>query len=266
MTDADDRRRVALHELAHGLTGRALGHHVRTIVTVPGVGKLGWCDHYPRTDLSPFEAALDHATILLAGEMGEWLVPAAVSVGRVVVVDDDRAAAVTTFVEALHLLSDREEAQSIYAMQTSGGDGLADHAKAEREAETVAYEEHALLFGYCTARARRIVGEQASLIVALLPDIVSRPVVTGDELEALIQACSGPECSRAAIEVTPSAAVPGDEATAGVSGVARAVQEVVTSANQFMNRSGPASPPVVPERPNAYNPDGSNIDSYPSEA
>jgi hypothetical protein len=185
---ADSRSRTVLHELAHALTGRALGWKVRTIVTVPGVDKLGWCDHYQRTDLSPLETALDRTTIYLAGDLGEMLVPAAVPVGRVEAVDDDQAAVDRSFVEALDLLSDHKEAQSIYAMQTSRGDGRTDGGKAEQEAAAVAYEERALLLGYCAARARRIVSEQAPLIVALLPHIVRRPVVTGDELEELIQA------------------------------------------------------------------------------
>jgi hypothetical protein len=73
-------------------------------------------------------------------------------------------------------------------MQHDGGNGLTDSENAERTAEAVGGEERALLFGYCAARARRIVGEQAALIVALLPDIVRRPVVIGDELEVLIEA------------------------------------------------------------------------------
>jgi hypothetical protein len=188
MTDTARHTRVVLHELAHALTGRALGWRVRTIVTVPGTDKLGWCDHHQRTDLSGFEAALDNITIYLAGELGEWLVPAVVPVGRIQPVDDDQDAVEMTLVDALNLLSDREEAASIYAMQTSGGSGLNDRDTAERQAQAIGGEERHYLGGYCAARARRLVGEQAALIVGLLPDVVRRPMVTGDELEVLIQA------------------------------------------------------------------------------
>lgn len=182
-----ERQRVALHELSHALVGRALGWRVRTIVTVPGVGKLGWCDHHERDDLSAFEAALDRTTILLAGEIGEFLVPTVVPLGYIEPIDDDLAVAERTFVEALDLLADRGEAASIYAMQSNGGDGLTDSDRAEQKAALVGGEERHWLYGYCSARARRIVGEQAALIVALLPAIVRGPLVTGGELEALIQ-------------------------------------------------------------------------------
>jgi len=71
--------------------------------------------------------------------------------------------------------------------RTSGGDGLTDRDKAEQQAASVGGEERHFLYGYCAARAHRIVREQAPLIVALLPDIVRRPLVTGDELEALVR-------------------------------------------------------------------------------
>lgn len=94
------------------------------------------------------------------------------------------------FVQALNLLADRGEAQSIYLMQTDPASGLTDHEKADEQAEAVGGEDRHYLFGYCAARARRIVGVQAALIVALVPEVVSRPVVTGEKLEALIQELS----------------------------------------------------------------------------
>ena len=112
--------------------------------------------------------------------------PGLVPVGYIEAIDDDMALAEMAFEEALDLLADRREAQSIYLVQTDGEPGSTDNEKAYREAEAAGGEERHILFALCAARARRIVSEQAALIVALLPDVVRRPFVTGDELEALI--------------------------------------------------------------------------------
>ena len=125
------------------------------------------------------------SAILLAGEIGEWLVPSVVPLGYIEPIDDDRSVAEITFIEALDLRS------------RGGGVDLraADRwprwpngqRQAEQQAASFDGEERHWLYGYCAARARRIVGEQAALIFALLPDIACRPLVTGDELEALIR-------------------------------------------------------------------------------
>jgi hypothetical protein len=175
----DDRVRVAAHELAHALTGRAQGWRIRSVSILPGASTKGTCEHHPRTDLGPFEAALGDTVTLLAGEMGEWIRPRS---GWHEPSDDeadiDRAAAV-----ALAALP-RDEAAFIAWSRTAPSTGD-DASQAEELAEIAGAERYAFLH-FAGARARRFVTELAPLIAALIPILLTRQLMSGDDIEAAI--------------------------------------------------------------------------------
>jgi len=189
MTDNGEHLRIVAHELGgHALTARSLGYRVRTVSTrrtVPGA-PAGWVDHVEVAET--FAGSVDKITILLAGEVGELLLRGQIPSGYWHDVDGDELLTESALTAALHLMDDQLEAGIIYMLQTDGRPGPNDRENAEREALAAAGEERAILLSLCAARARRIVAANAALAIALFPDVMLRPLLTGAELETLIAA------------------------------------------------------------------------------
>ena len=183
--DAQDLARVAAHELCHALVGRAQGWRIRSVSILPGIGTKGTCEHFPRTDLNPFEDALGDTVTLLAGEMGEWIVPRPGWHEP----SDDEAKIERAAAAALAALP-RDEAAFIAWMRTVPSTGN-DASKAGELAQIAGAERYAFLH-FAGARARRFVHELAPLIAALIPILLARLVMTGDDIEAAIQALADP--------------------------------------------------------------------------
>lgn len=175
------RRRTALHEAAHAVVGHALGDRVRLVVAASG---HGFVEFYPRTDLSPFEAAVRGCVSFLAGEAGERLAPVS---GYVEPVDDDAIAAATD--AALAALTDDDRTIARLALAaTTDPSARDDAAKAEAAAREVAGEEGPLLVRFAHATATRLVWGRAPAVLALAAELGSRPSLEGAAVESIIEA------------------------------------------------------------------------------
>lgn len=174
--------RVVVHELGHALVGRSLGWAVRTVVTVPGAHTSGWCEHFPKTGLSPLEEAADRVTTLLAGEAAALMVPMS---GYLEDVDGCAERAEKLARAALDRLP-AEDGSFVYSIQADTKLTPTDREKAERDAQEAAGEEHDLFLAFCAARARRLVAANVRLFSALVPVALANPILTGDDVEQAI--------------------------------------------------------------------------------
>jgi hypothetical protein len=183
------RRRTAIHEAAHAVVGYALGWRIRTVVATPGGGRLGFCEHHRREDLSPMALAVDDVTIIAAGWIGEMLEPMS---GYFAPVDDDEAAIARAVDEALEALPP-DDGGFVFAMLTDTGPNVGtDETRQEAialavVAEESAVEERALFLAFCRARATRFVCAHVPAILALAEELLRRPILDGPAAEAIIR-------------------------------------------------------------------------------
>jgi hypothetical protein len=182
--------RTVIHELGHALVGRSLGWPVRTVVTTPSAHNTsGWCEHYPRTSLSPLELAADEITVYLAGEIAGHMVPLD---GFLEDVDGCAERAEQTAHAALERLP-VDEASFVAYVQTDTRLTTGDLQRADSIAKEAAGEEFALFLAFCAARARRLVAANVPLIEVLLPVALASPILSGDDVERAIEAARQPE-------------------------------------------------------------------------
>ncbi|HUW15901.1 MAG TPA: hypothetical protein VMW94_02385 [Actinomycetes bacterium] len=184
-TTTSDLPPTAAHELAHALVGRAQGWRIRSISILRGGGAWGRAEHFPRTDLSAFEDALGNAVICLAGDLGGMLVGAPDG-WREPEVD---AADIERIAETVLAALPADERAFLAWVRTAPSTGN-DATKAEALAEAAGAEKAAFLY-FARERSRRLVTELAPMIGALIPTLVERRLMTGDQLEEAITALAG---------------------------------------------------------------------------
>jgi len=145
----------------------------------------GFCEHYPRTDLSPMALAFDDVTIPAAGAIGELLVPMS---GFLEPVDDDEAARRVAD-EALGALPP-DDGSFVYAVltDTRAKAHPSDVARAARIAGQAAREERHLFLAFGSSRADRLVWANPDLILALAAELARHPILAGSPVETVIEA------------------------------------------------------------------------------
>ena len=173
-----DRRSRALSRACRSRPG----YRIRTISILPGFGTLGACEHYPRPDLPPFENALAECATLLAGEQGALMVPRP---GGWLEPSDDEAE-IERVADAAIAALPRDEAAFLSWSRTVPSSGT-DADKADELAKVAGAEKFAFL-ALAQARAARLVAELAPTIGALVPTLLERRVMTGEDIEAAIAA------------------------------------------------------------------------------